>query len=160
MACAAPFRILLTLAALLLGVGCGVSGGPSAKAPAASAQTETEIRDFLTRYFSTWSAQDMEGYASCFHEQARISFVQPDGRVTTDTRSDFLHGQRLGHQTSPERMTETADRMDLQFDERAALARVRWTLLKGAQKTTGIDHFSLVRTPQGWKIIHLLFYTD
>lgn len=102
----------------------------------------------------------MDGYAACFHEQARISFVQADGRVTSDTRSDFLHGQRLAHQTSPERMTEVADQIDLEFDQRAALARVRWTLAKGAQKTTGIDHFSLVRTAQGWKIVHLLFYTD
>jgi hypothetical protein len=158
MICTPTSRLLLAALALLLSLGCkGRDGTPPS---AETARVEAEIRSFLDRYFATWSAQDMDGYADCFHEQARVTFVQPNGEITTDTRSDFLHGQRLGHQTSRERMTETADRIDLEFDHRAALARVRWTLSRGVEKTRGIDHFSLIRTSQGWKIIHLLFYTD
>ncbi len=37
---------------------------------------EPTVRSFLERYFSTWSAKDMDGYGACFHPQARISFVQ------------------------------------------------------------------------------------
>lgn len=122
---------------------------------------ESAVRAFLERYFSTWSAQDMDGYGACFHETARVTWLPAKGAPPrTDTLSDFLHGQRLGHQTATEPMRETADHMEVLMDERSALARVKWTLVKGAQKTTGIDHFSLIKTPQGWRIIHLLFYSD
>jgi hypothetical protein len=46
------------------------------------------------------------------------------------------------------------------MDDRAAMARVRWTLVKGSEKSTGIDHFSLIKMAGSWKIIHLLFYAD
>lgn len=143
----------LGCAALAFLASCG------ARPPAAPPE-EKEVRAFLERYFATWSAQDMEGYAGCFHETARITWLSGEGKPHTDTLSDFLHGQRLGHQTSPEPMRETADHIEILMDDRAALARVRWTLHKGAQRTTGIDHFSLIRTPSGWRIAHLLFYSD
>ncbi len=151
-------RLFTTLLACLALAAALAACGRSA--PAASPQ-EKEARAFLERYFATWSAQDMDGYAACFHESARVTWLPAKGsNPQTDTLSDFLHGQRLGHQTSPEPMRETADHMDILMDGRAAIARVRWTLLKGAQRTTGIDHFSLIHTPSGWKIIHLLFYSD
>jgi hypothetical protein len=121
---------------------------------------ETAVRAFLTRYFSTWSAQDMAGYGDCFHESARITYLPLSGPPRTDSLTDFLYGQRMGHKTSPDPMTEVADAMHIQMDDRAAIARVSWTLTKAQQKTTGIDHFSLIKTPAGWKIIHLLFYAD
>jgi len=132
---------------------CQPSGSSHAEEPA--------VRAFLDRYFSTWSAQDMDGYASCFHESARITYVADRrGSQRTETLSDFLHGQRMGHKTAAEPMNEVADSMIIQTDDRAALARVHWTLLRGAEKSTGIDHFSLIKTEAGWKIIHLLFYAN
>ncbi len=146
------------LGSLLLMVIAAACGGRSS-APAHPG--EPAVRAFLERYFSTWSAQDMDGYAACFHETARVTWLPEGGEnPRTDTLSDFLHGQRLGHKTSPEPMTETAGSMEILMDDRAALARVPWTLVKGAQRSTGIDHFSLIKTPAGWKIIHLVFYAD
>lgn len=122
---------------------------------------EPAVRAFLENYFHTWSTQDMDGYAACFHESARITFVtDPNGSPHSDTLTDFLYGQRMGHKTATEPMRETADSITIQSDDRAAIARVPWTLVKGTQKTTGIDHFSLLKTPAGWKIIHLLFYSN
>lgn len=121
---------------------------------------EVAVREFLTRYFSTWSKQDMDGYASCFHESARVTYLSDQGEPRTDSLTDFLYGQRMGHKTSPDPMTEVADSMIIQMDSRAAIARVAWTLTKAQQKTTGIDHFSLIKTPAGWKIVHLLFYAN
>ncbi len=151
-------RVLLpALTSLLLAFFLAACGGRAE----AGHPGEPALRAFLERYFSTWSAQDMEGYAACFHETARVTWLPAKGAAPrTDTLSDFLHGQRLGHQTATEPMHETADHMEILMDERSALARVKWTLVKGAEKTTGIDHFSLVKTPQGWRIIHLLFYSD
>jgi hypothetical protein len=149
-------RALLLLAAVLLLLPA------SCRAPVSAANPEEPaIRQFLERYFSTWSAQDMDGYAACFHESARVTFLtDPASPPRTDTLSDFLHGQRLSHKTASEPMRETADSFEIRADHRAALARVRWTLVKGAERSTGIDHFSLIKTDSGWKIIHLLFYAD
>lgn len=146
---------------LLLLCTLTAAGLSSCDKSGASHPEEPEVRAFLERYFSTWSAQDMDGYAACFHDAARVTYVADrSGSQRTETLSDFLHGQRMGHKTAAEPMTEIADSMDIQMDDRAALARVRWTLLKGADRSTGIDHFSLIKTTAGWKIIHLLFYAD
>lgn len=146
---------LLLLVCLLLGVL-----PPSCTRQETAHQDEPAVRAFLENYFKTWSSQDMDGYAACFHETARITFVTDrNGTPQTETLADFLFGQRLGHKTATEPMRETPDSISILMDERAALARVPWTLVKGAQKTTGIDHFSLIKTPSGWKIIHLLFYS-
>ncbi len=120
---------------------------------------DKDVRAFLTRYFSTWSAKDMDGYAGCFHEQARISFVQK-GRPRTEGLTDFIHGQKLSHASASEPMTEVPTEMKILRDERTAQASVRWKLTKGAEITTGTDCFTLIKTPAGWKIISLVFYND
>ena len=149
-----PVRCLLAHCLMLLALSA------CSPAPQAAHPDEAAVRSFLERYFSTWSARDMEGYGACFHPSARITFMAGEGRVNTDTLTEFLAGQTLGHQRSPVPMTEVADSMEIHMDERAALARVAWTLTNGAERSTGIDHFSLIKTEQGWKIIHLLFYAD
>lgn len=146
--------------AILLGSWVLILGTQSCTPTINTHPEEPAVREFLTRYFSTWSTQDMEGYGDCFHESARITYLPISGPPRTDTLTDFLYGQRMGHKTSPDPMSEVADTMIIQMDERAAIARVSWTLTKAQQKTTGIDHFSLIKTPAGWKIIHLLFYAD
>jgi len=148
-------KTALLLGSLLLSLFFLSCGPPPEAHP-----EEPAVRAFLTRYFSTWSSQDMEGYGDCFHESARITYLPDTGPPRTDTLTDFLYGQRMGHKTSPDPMSEVADTMHIQMDGRAAIARVSWTLTKAQQKTTGIDHFSLIKTPAGWKIIHLLFYAD
>jgi len=147
-------HLLLLVTLLIAGIlaSCARQGIPNNN-------NEPAVREFLERYFSTWSAQDMDGYAECFHETARITVLTDSGGTPhTETLSDFLHGQRMAHKTATEPMRETADSMTIQADERAAVVRVPWTLLKGSQKSTGFDHFSLIKTSGGWKIIHLLFY--
>lgn len=73
--------------------------------PEEKSAADADVREFLTRYFATWSAQDMDGYGACFHEQARVSFVH-QGVPQTQGLTDFIHGQKLGHATSPVQMTE------------------------------------------------------
>lgn len=120
---------------------------------------EKEVRTFLERYFSTWSAKDMDGYGSCFHEQARISYVH-QGVPHTQGLTDFLHSQKLSHATASAPMTEIPTNMKILRDDRTAQASVRWKLTKGAEITTGTDCFTLIKTPAGWKILSLVFYND
>ncbi len=126
--------------------------------PAAKAN-DADIRTFLERYFSTWSAKDMQGYGACFHEQARISYVS-QGVPYTQGYTDFLHSQKLSHAASATPMVEVPTGMQILHDDRTAQASVRWKLSKGAEITTGTDCFTLIKTPAGWKIMSLVFYND
>ncbi|MCX6857575.1 MAG: nuclear transport factor 2 family protein [Verrucomicrobia bacterium] len=121
---------------------------------------KAEIEVFLNRYFNTWSAKDMDGYGSCFHSTARITFVEKGGQCGSQGVTDFLHGQKLGHERSAEAMTEVPTDMKISGDSRVALAEVRWKLTKGREIVTGTDFFTLLKTPDGWRIASLVFYND
>lgn len=121
---------------------------------------EAEIGAFLNRYFSTWSARDMEGYGACFDPAARIVFVEQDGRSSSQGLTDFLHGQKLGHERSPVPMTEAPTGMRISGDARVAFAEVPWRLTKGRAVVTGVDYFTLARDGRGWRILALVFYND
>jgi hypothetical protein len=127
--------------------------------PSGPKSGDTDVRDFLTHYFSIWSAKDMDGYGACFHEQARITFVH-QGQPQTQGLTDFLHGQKLSHATTSVPMTEVPTDMKILRDDRTAQASVRWKLTKGADITLGTDCFTLIKTPTGWKIMSLVFYND
>lgn len=141
---------LLLISSLLL--SCGPEKPKSHPA-------EPAVRTFLERYFSTWSAKDMDGYGACFHEQARITFVQ-GGQSQTQGLTDFLHGQKMSHATAQTPMTEVPTEMRILMDDRLAQASVRWKLTQGTRVVTGTDAFTLVSTPTGWKIASLVFYND
>lgn len=126
---------------------------------AESKTDSADVREFLTHYFSTWSAKDMDGYGGCFHEQARIVFVH-QGIPQSQGLTDFLHGQKLSHATTTVPMTEVPTDMKILSDERTAQASVRWKLTKGADITLGTDCFTLIKTSTGWKIMSLVFYND
>jgi len=147
---ACHFRGALALLLLFLISGCTEAASPG----------ETEVRTFLNRYFSTWSAKDMDGYGGCFHPQARITFVGKGGVSQSDGLTDFLHGQKLSHAQATAPMTEVPTDMKITMDARVAQAAVRWKLTKGAEIVTGTDYFTLIQTESGWKIVSLVFYND
>lgn len=118
------------------------------------------VETFLNRYFSTWSAQDMTGYGGCFHPSARVTFVGPNGQCDSQGLTDFLHGQKLGHERASVPMTEVPTDMKISGDARVAQAAVRWKLTKGHQTVTGTDYFTLIKASEGWKIASLVFYND
>jgi len=127
--------------------------------PAGSKTDDADVREFLTHYFSTWSAKDMDGYGACFHEQARVIFVH-QGAPQSQGLTDFLHGQKLSHATTTVPMTEVPTDMKILHDDRTAQASVRWRLTKGTDITLGTDCFTLIKTSNGWKIMSLVFYND
>jgi Putative lumazine-binding len=143
----------IILLALLLLTSC------SSK-PTTSTADESDVRAFLTRYFQTWSDQDMVGYEGCFHAQARISFVEPSGLVTSMGLTDFIHSQRLAHQQTPARMKEVPLEMRLELHRPITQAAVTWRLTKGSSEQTGTDYFTLAKTPAGWRILSLVFNND
>jgi ketosteroid isomerase-like protein len=137
---------------LLLSASCH----GNAKSPADT----PEVRAFLTRYFSTWSARDMDGYGACFDPEARILFVTSNGQVVSQGTMDFLHGQRMAHEQSTAPMTEQPQQLTIQGDSKVVQAAVTWVLKKGEKEERGTDFFTLRRVGDGWKIVSLIFYGE
>lgn len=121
---------------------------------------DENIRKFLTHYFATWSAKDMDGYGACFHPQARVIFLDAGGRVLSEGLTDFLHGQKMGHERAPVPMVEKPVSMELMGDNEVVQAKVKWVLTKGSEETRGVDYFTLKREGEGWKIVTLVFYNE
>jgi hypothetical protein len=147
-------RILHALAIFILLVGSSCSKGSG------SNPEEKSIKPFLEKYFSTWSAKDFEGYGGCFHPSARVTFVDRSGESVSQSLTDFLHSQRISHAQANHPMSESPTSMAISGDARVAQASVRWRLIKGAESVTGTDFFTLIKTPDGWRIIALVFYND
>lgn len=121
---------------------------------------DTETRAFLARYFSTWSAQDMDGYGACFHPQARIVYQPAQGDVISQGLTDFLHSQKMAHQQATTPMKERPLEMKIQGDNKVVQAVVAWELTKGSIQERGTDFFTLKREGATWKIISLVFYGE
>jgi hypothetical protein len=150
----AAFAALLVISALFMSPACQQGGG-NERHP-----DEAEIRTFLERYFSTWSAQDMVGYGACFHPQARVFFLTADGGVVSQGLTDFLHGQRLAHERAEVPMTEHPVEMKIHGDKRGSQALVTWVLKKGTKEERGTDLFTLQKDASGWRIVSLAFYGE
>lgn len=127
--------------------------------PSSSHPEEPAVRAHVERYFATWSAQDMDGYGACFLPQARITFVTPQG-TNTQGLTDFLHGQRLTHETASSPMSEVPLEIKISVGNRIATAAVKWELRKQGGNRTGMDFFTLAKTPEGWRIVALVWEQD
>lgn len=144
---------------VILGLLLGAVLSLAACSPAAHPE-KLAIETFLQRYFSTWSTKDMAGYAACFDPTARIIFVGKGGPADSQGLTDFIHGQKIGHERAPVPMVEVPTAMKITGDSRVAQAEVRWKLTKGREIVTGTDYFTLLNTSAGWRIASLVFYND
>jgi pyrrolidone-carboxylate peptidase len=132
----------------------------AANADTSAADPRTaQVKELITRYFLTWSSQDMRGYNDCFLPDAAIQFIDPRGAVTTTLRQQFIEAQRDVHLRSPQRMVEVPESIDVRFEEKLARAVVAWKLTAGTRIDRGYDHFTLARIDGRWKIVNLVFYS-
>ena len=147
-------RLVLGAMLCLVGVSCDRAPVP------APHPDEPAVRAFLERYFSTWSSQDMDGYGGCFAPEARVTYVEKGGALSSQGLTDFLHGQKMGHELSKVPMKEVPLVMQISGDMRVAQAAVSWKLTKGDVVERGWDYFTLRKGQDGWRIVSLVFYQD
>lgn len=148
-------RALLAVAV----VAMGPAGGRAQEADSVAADPrEAAVRELIERYFLTWSAQDIDRYGQCFVPQAVIQLIDPQGRVATMPLRRFLDGQRQAQRTSPNRMVETPESIDVRFEGRLARVVVFWKLVDGDREEFGYDHFTLMLADGQWRIANLIFY--
>lgn len=147
---------------LFVVVVCAMFTYPAAPAaPVADAATdprEAEVRKLLDRYFKSWSNEDLLRYGQCFMPQAAVQMIDPAGRLITMPLEPFLKSQYEGHKASPNRMTETAESIEIRFDAKLAHALVYWKLVDGERIEYGYDHFTLMQADGKWRIANLVFY--
>lgn len=143
-------RICLFMALLL----------PACAPPATTHPDDAGVRAMLNRYFDTWSKRDMDGYGKCFDPKARILFIARNGDVISEGVTDFLHGQKLGHEQAATPMTERPLEMKIQGDAKVVQATVTWVLTKGSIEERGTDFFTLRKADDEWKIVSLVFYAE
>src|SRR3954447_2507379 len=117
-----------------------------------------EVRDFVGRYFRTWSNQDMKGYDECFLSDAVVQFLDPRGFLETTPRRQFVAGQTEYHRTAQHRATEVPESIDIRFEGKLARAVVYWKLTAGPRVEYGYDHFTVLKHDASWKIVNLVFY--
>jgi pyroglutamyl-peptidase len=129
-----------------------------AEQPRANDPRLEEIKEFIGRYFRTWSNQDMKGYDACFLPDASVQFLDPRGRLETYSRPQFIADQRAYHQRAAQRATEVAESMDVRFEAKLARVVVFWKLTAGPRIETGYDHFTLLKHEGNWRIVNLVFY--
>lgn len=139
-------RVLIFLAALL-GSGCSLAETP-----------EKEIKLLIRNYFSAWSAADMKGYGQLFHPSASVHFLDSRNRPNSHYLTRFLALQAEFHSKTKVPAKEIPTGIRVTSNDRVARAEVDWELTVGTKRTTGVDYFTLIRTPEGWRILNLVFY--
>lgn len=115
------------------------------------------VKQFIEKYFRTWSNVEMDAYADGFLPEATIQFIDPKGAVQTQTAKVFLSEQRRYQSQRPAK--ESPLSIDIRFEEKLARAVVFWQLDDSAGRSkTGYDHFTLIEQNGRWRIINLVFY--
>ncbi len=152
----ARYLFCLGLLSFLVGSMSSLAHGADDDRPADPRHQEVE--KLIRHYFATWSKQDMEGYGACFADGASIQLLDSQGKVTTFALAPFLANQRQAHCTARHRQTETPESIDIRFEARLARVVVYWKLTSGPRTEYGYDHFTLVKSKGGWRIVNLVFY--
>lgn len=152
--------LLLVVAGACAMIAYAAPAAPAAAdADAAADPRETEVRLLLDRYFKSWSNQDLLRYGQCFMPQAAVQLIDPVGRLVTMPLEPFLKSQYEAHKAAKNRLTETAESVEIRFDAELAHALVYWKLVDGERTEVGYDHFTLMKSEGKWRIANLVFYS-
>jgi len=130
--------------------------GSKAAPPADDPQT-AEVRQFVQRYFRSWSNQEMNAYAEGFMSTATIKYIDGRGNVDSQGAREFLANQRLFQLIN--KAKEAPLSIDIRFEKRLARVVAYWKLEDGSGTPRyGYDHFTLLKQDGKWKILSLTFY--
>ncbi len=86
-----------------------------------------EVKEFIGRYFRTWSEQDMKGYDGCFLPDATIQYLDEQGQLASYGRRQFIANQAEFHKRALVKAKEVAESTDIHFE-----AKLRGPWFSGA----------------------------
>jgi hypothetical protein len=124
-------------------------------APAAAQDAQAEVRAVVDRMFDAMRARDTTAFRAALH---------PDFRLVL---TSFREGQPSHRVVPGDAFVASIGRATSQLDERIANVEVRiddnlatvWNdyafYVDGVLDHCGVDAFTLVRTTEGWKVVHV-----
>ena len=136
----------------------GQSPDPSTSKIADSKQKQ-EVREFIDRYFRSWSNQDMDRYGQCFMPQAAIQLIDDSWPTPYDAAGAVP--AKPGRLPPPGRQPHDRDARIGRNPLRGE-PRPRPGLLEARRRPAheyGYDHFTLMKSDGKWRIANLVFYT-
>lgn len=142
-------RAAAVLAAALLLVGCARSGAPAAPAPGHA------IAAMLDASADAWNRGDLAGFLDDYADSA--AFVTSSGIIHGRDAIERRYQEGYWSGGGPPDLLSFEDIRVTPLGADHALAVGRYILKdrdEGAQTATGIFTLILVRTPDGWRIIH------
>lgn len=156
-------KIIVAIVVVAISTGCSSQedqGQESQTSESVEPEVSADLEPFLTSYFATWSAGDMDGYKNHFHPRAMIYLIKSGDVLSAMPRDPFVDGQESVRAGSKNPGVEKMTAFEAQEDRVAAVVTADWELIQGNERTVGVDRFTLMRDEQWrWKIISLLFYT-
>ena len=140
---------------LLLAAWAASACRPSPKVTQGTAPSprDGEVRQFINKYFESWSARDLKTYGECFHSRARVWFTD-QGPME---KGPFLESQRQAHASSSYPLKEVPLSTEVTIKGDLAHVNVHWELDRGTGRVRGYDFFTLVFAEGRWQIIALVF---
>lgn len=137
-------RLLICLAALLV-----------LASPAAAQDAEAEVRAVVDRMFDAMRARDTTAFRSTLHPDFRLVLTsfregQPAHRVIAG--DDFV--ANIGRATN--HLDERIANVEIRVDDNLASVWNDYSFyVDGKLDHCGVDSFTLVRTTEGWKVVHV-----
>jgi hypothetical protein len=135
-----------------------IAGLALAAAPMSEARAQdrrAEVRGVIDRMFDALRAADTSAIRSTFHPEFRLAITsfrdgQPEVRLVSG--DDFIAS--VGR--AEEKLDERIGDVDIRVEDNVATVWNRYVFYVGDRLShCGIDAFTLVHLPEGWRILHV-----
>ena len=138
-----------------------VSPGLEHANPEMTAPARREVQQRVEEFLTKLGKRDVAGVRDMLAPRVLVAVVrqQRDGSLTNSfqTRDEFLaqFEKNAGQPTFEEPLTNVVVTID---SERLAYLRADFTVVRdGKVQSSGVDHFTLLKEPDGWKIATIAY---
>lgn len=145
--------LVVVIAAVLGGCAPASTMGGSASPSAVEAQ----VTELLQESAEAWNAGDLDGFLLPYAEGAATTFVGSKGLLRSKEAIRATYQQSYFNEGTPRALLDFRDVEVRALGSENALAVGRYLLRSrdtGGPVAEGIFSLTLLRTPQGWRIIH------
>ncbi|HEX6749272.1 MAG TPA: nuclear transport factor 2 family protein [Longimicrobium sp.] len=151
-----PARRALAILATAAAAGCATARTSSAPAPSVVGSPAAEIEQVLQASAQAWNRGDLDGFLLPYLNSDQTTFVGRDVvHGVPAIRETYLSSWWRGGTPT---LNLAYNRIDVRpLGRDYALAVGHWVVTDkntGQETRTGIFSLTMVRTPQGWRIIH------
>lgn len=119
-----------------------------------SASPEQDVRATLDKVFDAMRAGDGESLNSLILDDASLDRIAPNKAVERGTSTDWINWVST---LSPGQADEQIFDVEIKVEGPLATAWAPFTIaIDGVLKSCGVNHFTLVKMADGWKVAYLI----